>query len=497
MVKENQAPSKNKKQIIAMKFGGTSVGSAERMKNVAELVARYAKDAEVAVVVSAMGGVTDMLIRAAKEAAEGDRENWKSVRRELAHRHREVADQLLKAAEQATVLPRLAEAVADFENLCSGFSLVREVTPRAMDTLSSLGEVMSANLVAAILRSQGTPAEAIDATELIVTDDVFGNATPIFDETNAKTRQRLSGLRKKGIIPVITGFRGATRSGACTTLGRGGSDYSGTIVGAALDADEVWIWTDVDGVMTTDPRLVPEARILPEISYREAIELSFFGAKVLHPKTIQPVMKKKIPVWIKNSFNPSCPGTCIVPHSTSSQKGVKAITSVSKASLITITGKESLSFPELAAKAFGSLSREEIATLMVTQSSADNVLCFAVHEADLARVKGNLEETFELEMLHDDRVSIEVMPHVAIVVAIGENMQGTPGIAGRTFGALGKKGINLIAIAQGSSELSISFAVKAGDVKEAVKVVHEEFSLSPAEQAKEAQAKGQSQKSGA
>ena len=497
MVKDNLAASKNKKPIIAMKFGGTSVGSAERMKNVAELVARYAQNAEVAVVVSAMGGVTDMLIRAAKEASEGDRENWKNVRRELAHRHREVADQLLKAAEQATVLPRLAEAVADFENLCSGFSLVREVTPRAMDTLSSLGEVMSANLVAAILRSQGTPAEAIDAMELIVTDDVFGNATPIFDETNAKTRQRLSGLRKKGIIPVITGFRGATRSGACTTLGRGGSDYSGTIVGAALDADEVWIWTDVDGVMTTDPRLVPEARILPEISYREAIELSFFGAKVLHPKTIQPVMKKKIPVWIKNSFNPSCPGTCIVPHSTSSQKGVKAITSVSKANLITITGKESLSFPELAAKAFGSLSREEIATLMVTQSSADNVLCFAVHEADLARVKGNLEETFELEMLHDDRVSIEVMPHVAIVVAIGENMQGTPGIAGRTFGALGKKGINLIAIAQGSSELSISFAVKAGDVKEAVKVVHEEFSLSPAEQAKEAQAKGQSQKSGA
>jgi aspartate kinase len=316
---------------------------------------------------------------------------------------------------------------------------------------------------------------------LIVTDDCFGNATPIFDETNVKTRQRLAGLRKRGVIPVITGFRGATRAGACTTLGRGGSDYSGTIVGAALDADEVWIWTDVDGVMTTDPRLVPEARILPEISYREAIELSFFGAKVLHPKTIQAVMKKKIPVWIKNSFNPTCPGTRIVPHSTNTQKGVKAITSVSKADLITISGKESLSFPQLAAKAFGSLSLDDIPTLMVTQSSADNVLCFAVHDADLARVKGQLEKTFELEMLHDDRVSIEVMPHVAIVVAIGENMEGTPGIAGRTFGALGRRGINIIAIAQGSSELSISFAVKAVDVKEAVKVVHEEFSLSPAD----------------
>jgi bifunctional aspartokinase / homoserine dehydrogenase 1 len=480
MVKENPVAGKSKKPLIAMKFGGTSVGSAERMKNVADLVAEHAQHAEVAVVVSAMGGVTDMLIRAANEASQGDRENWKNVRRELAHRHREVADQLLKAAEQAAVLPKLADAVADFENLCSGFSLVREVTPRAMDTLSSLGEVMSANLIAAILRSGGTPAEAVDATELIVTDDRFGNATPYFEETNTKTRQRLAGLRRNGVIPVITGFRGASRSGACTTLGRGGSDYSGTIVGAALDADEVWIWTDVDGVLTTDPRMVPEARILPEISYREAIELSFFGAKVLHPKTIQPVMKKKIPVWIKNSFNRSCRGTCIVPSATNRQKGIKAITSVSKADLITISGKESLSFPQLAVRAFGSLSVDDIATLMVTQSSADNILCFAVHDADVRRVKAQLEKTFELEMLHDDRVSIEVMPHVAIVVMVGENMKGTPGISGRAFASLGARGINIIAIAQGSSELSISFAVKANDVKEAVKAIHEEFKLDAA-----------------
>jgi len=367
--------------------------------------------------------------------------------------------------------------VTDFENLCSGFSLVREVTPRAMDTLSSLGEVMSAQLVAAILRSRGTPAEAVDSTELIVTDDNFGNATPLFEETHAQTRQRLAGLRRRGVVPVITGFRGATRQGVCTTLGRGGSDYSGTILGGALDADEVWIWTDVDGVMTADPRLVPGARILPEISYREAIELSFFGAKVLHHKTIQPVMKKKIPVWIKNSFNPACPGTCIVSSATSSQRGVKAITSVSKAAIITLSGKDAFSFPRLAAKTFSALSLEDIPTLMVTQSSADNVLCFAIHEADVRRVKAQLEKSFELEMLHDYMVAIEVMPHVAIVVAIGENMKGTPGIAGRAFGALGRHGISVIAIAQGSSELSISFAVKSPDVKESVKVIHEEFKL--------------------
>jgi aspartate kinase len=347
-----------------------------------------------------------------------------------------------------------------------------------MDTLSSLGELMSATLLAAILRSRGLAADSVDSTELIVTDDNFGNATPLFDETETRTRQGLANLRRRGAIPVITGFRGATRDGVCTTLGRGGSDYSATIVGAALDTDEVLIWTDVDGVMTADPRLVPTARIIPKVSYREAVELSFFGAKVLHPKTIHPVMKKKIPVWIRNSFNPSCPGTMIGPiAATDAQPGVKAITSVSKAALLTMSGKDTLSFARLAAKAFSSLSLEDIPTLMVTQSSADNVLCFAVHEADLRRVKANLEKAFELEMLHDYMAALEVMHHVAIVVAIGENMKGTPGLAGRAFSALGRRGINIIAIAQGSSELSISFAVKSSDVKDAVGAIHEEFKL--------------------
>lgn len=469
--------AKAEKPLIVMKFGGTSVGNAERMQHVAELVMEHARRADVTVVVSAMGGVTDMLIRAATGASRGDREEWKGVRQEMARRHREVADRALTASEQATVLPRLAEQVGNFENLCSGFSLVRELTPRAMDTLSSLGEVMSSTLMASILRSQGCPAEAVDATELIVTDEKFGNATPLVEETNQKMRGRLAPLRRRGTIPVITGFRGATREGLCTTLGRGGSDYSGTITGAALDADEVWIWTDVDGVMTADPRLVPSARIIPEISYREAIELSFFGAKVLHPKTIQPVIKRRIPVWIKNTFNPSCPGTKIGPSSDGGKPGVKAITSVSKTQIITLSGRGSLTFAHLATKAFAALGVEEVDTLMVTQSSADNVLCFAVRESDLKRVKAHLERVFELEMLHDNRASIEVMPHVAMVVMIGENMKGTPGIAGRAFSALGREGINIIAIAQGSSEISISFAVKASDVKEAVQAIHDEFQL--------------------
>ena len=278
-------------------------------------------------------------------------------------------------------------------------------------------------------------------------------------------------------MPVITGFRGATREGICTTLGRGGSDYSGTIVGAALDADEVWIWTDVDGVMTADPRLVPEARILPEVSYREAIELSYFGAKVLHPKTILPVMQKKIPVWIKNSFNVSCPGTSMVASPTNGHRGVKAITSVKDADLVTLSSRNTLSFPQLAARVFEGLSLENVSTLVVTQSSADNVLSFALHHSDFRRVKSRLEKSFELEMLHNYVGELEVMPKVAIVVTVGENMKGTPGISGRAFGALGRKGINVIAIAQGSSELSISFAIKSSDMQDAVKAIHEEFNL--------------------
>ena len=477
MVKVKEGSSKSKRPLIVMKFGGTSVGSPERMLGVADILAEHSKYADVVAVVSAMGGATNMLIRAATQASEGQEEPWKGSRQELARRHREVADQVLSAAEQATVLPRLAEQVKHFEDLCSGFTLLREITPRGMDTLSSLGEVMSATLVASILRSRGLKSEAVDAVECIVTDDNFGNASPLFDETHVKTQEKLGPLLKSGVLPVVTGFRGASREGVCTTLGRGGSDFSATILGAALDADEVWIWTDVDGVMTADPRLVPGARILPEVSYREAIELSYFGAKVLHPKTIQPVMQKKIPVWIKNSFNPSCPGTKIVASAKNGKAGVKAITSVKDAVLITISGRNTVTFPQLAARVFNTLYLESVSTLMVTQSSADNVLCFAIHQADLPRVKAELDKACELEIVHDSVGALEVLPKVAIVVTVGENMKGTPGITGRAFGALGRKAINIIAIAQGSSELSVSFAVKSSDMKEAVQAVHEEFGL--------------------
>ena len=468
--------TKSARPLLVMKFGGTSVGNAERIESIARSIADHAREVSLVVVVSAMGGVTELSIRAATAASRGDDEQWKGVGQQLAQRHLEAANLLLSANERAAFQPRMGEQMRIFEDLCFGFSLVREVTPRSMDSLSSLGEVMAATLLAAVLRSQGVAAEAVDATQLIVTDDQFGNASPLLEETDASIRGRLTPLLERGTIPVVTGFRGATRDGVCTTLGRGASDYTATILGAALDAEEVWIWTDVDGVMTADPRLVPGAQIISEISYRETLELSFFGAKVLHAKAIQPAMKKSIPVWIKNSFNLACPGTRISP-SASGRPGVRAITSVPKASLFTVSSNASLNFAPLAAKVFSSLSLEEIATLMVTQSSAENVICFAVHDADGPRTKARLEKALELEIRHEYVDAIEVMPDVGIIVAVGEKMKGTPGIAGRMFGALGSRGINVIAIAQGSSELSISFAVKLRDVTEAVRAIHEEFQL--------------------
>ena len=476
-----RAAMKESKRILrVMKFGGTSLANAECIRGVAELLVRLHRKQKLVVVVSALAGITDTLIQAAHQAARGKESLWRKAKQEIERRHFHVAENLLPPRERPPVELQLSDCLANLEALCSGVTLTREITPRALDAISSLGELMSSALLAGVLRSHGVAARVVDGVDLLVTDEGFGDASPILEATRTRTRKRLMPLLRGGVLPVITGFRGATRKGVCTTLGRGGSDYSATLIGAALDAREVWIWTDVDGVMTADPRLVPKARIVPSLSYREAIELSFFGAKVLYYKTLQPVVERRVPVWIKNTFNPVAKGTRISLRSNSRSNrsgGIKAITSVARADLVTLSGGDIFSFPAMAARAFEALASQSISTLMVTQSSADNVLCFALHHGDLNRVRAVLRKTFELELVHGYMGPIEVMRQAAIIVAIGENMEGTPGIAGRAFGALGKRGINVIAIAQGSSELSISFAVKSADVKGAVEALHREFQL--------------------
>jgi aspartate kinase len=297
------------------------------------------------------------------------------------------------------------------------------------------------------------------------------------DETREKTRARLLPLLAERVIPVVTGFIGATADGVLTTLGRGGSDYSATIIGAALDAAEVWIWTDVDGVMTANPAEVPEACTLPEISYSEASELAYYGAKILHYKTILPASRQRIPVRILNSFNPRHPGTRVTVDGHPSARGVKAVTSIRNVSLVAISGTGMQGIPGIVAKAFDVVAAERANILMISQASSENNICFVVSSSDAARVVRSLRSGFELELLrgHVDDISVE--QPVAIVAAVGEGMKGTPGIAARVFGALGAAGLNVIAISQGSSERNISLVVTDEDAAEAVRAIHRAFRL--------------------
>ena len=332
-------------------------------------------------------------------------------------------------------------------------------------------------MVAAAVRELGVPGESIEATELIVTDAFHGGAEPQMEATRKKSQAQLCPLLEKGIVPVVTGFIGATAEGQLTTLGRGGSDFSATILGAALDADEVIIWTDVDGVLTADPRLVPEARTIPVISYREAAELAYFGAKVLHPKTLNPVVQEAIPVWIRNSFAPDRPGTKITPEGRSIGGGVKALTAIRDVTLISVGGPGIVGLPDVVGRTFSTTAEVRANVLLISQSSSQNDICFIVAAADAERTVEALREEFAQDLAHHNVEHITMDPNIAIVAVVGENMRGIPGIAGKTFSALGRDGVNLIAIAQGSSESNISFVIEEKAVKQALITTHREFNL--------------------
>ncbi len=468
-----------KDRARVMKFGGTSVGNAECIGRVAEIVAEAAREgAPVVAVVSAMGGVTNRLIAAARDAEKGDAEAAAELAESLRGQHAEAIEALVQDdARRARLFERADEIIEETASLCRGTALLKELTPRTMDAISSAGERLSAQLLASALNELGLAGVVVEATELIVTDGVHGQAEPLMDETRARTRARLPPLIAEGFIPVVTGFTGASQAGALTTLGRGGSDYSATILGAALDASEVIIWTDVDGVLTADPRLVPEARTLREISYNEAAELAYFGAKVLHPKTLRPVAEGGIPVWIRNSFAPELPGTKITASGHPTARGVKAITAIRDVTLITVGGRGIVGVPGVAAKTFAAAGRARANVLLISQSSSGNDICFIVGSEDAARAVASLREEFAYDLRHQQVEHITVNPEIAIVAVVGDMMRGTPGIAGRTFSALGRQGINIIAIAQGSSEYNVSFVVEAAVMRDAVLAVHNEFGL--------------------
>ncbi len=462
--------------LIVMKFGGTSVGSAERIAAAAQLVAKAVDDGhQVVVVTSAMSGVTNGLIDAARAASKG---HWDSrIRHDLFGRHEAVAHALIgDPARRASVLEEIDRRLDRFEKLCFGLSMVHELTPRLLDAISGTGEMLAAPLVAAAIEGAGRASAAVDATDVVVTTDQFGAAEPLMDETQAKADARLRPLVDRGDVPVVTGFIGATVDGVLTTLGRGGSDYSASILGAALDADEVWIWTDVDGVLTANPSEVHDARTLSEISYSEASELAYYGAKVLHYKTILPAFRKRIPVRILNSFNPSHPGTRVSVEGDAGALGVKAVTSIRGVSLIAISGTGMQGIPGIVAKTFDVVAEEQSNVLMISQASSENNICFVISSAEAPQVVKALRRALEVDLLRGHIEEIVAQP-VAVVAAIGDRMRGTPGVAATVFGALGMQGINVIAISQGSSERNISLVVAEADAAVAVRALHTAFHL--------------------
>ncbi len=463
---------------LVMKFGGTSVGSAQAMRDTAVLILQAQKEwGSVVVVASAMGStpvkVTDLLLRGAHSAAAGDSETFKRVADELRQIHYEAIDGLLEPeGERQRALAENVQFIARYEDLCQAVLVLGELTPRALDAISGMGEQMSVRILAAYLRQIGLQAEAIDATELIVTDTNYQSAMPLLPRTKSKTRVRVRPLLDQGIIPVVTGFIAATEQGITTTLGRGGSDYSAAILGQALEADEVWIWTDVDGVMTTDPRLVENARSIPKLTYREVSELAYYGAKVLHPKTMRPCVESDIPLRIKNTFNPAHPGTVIVADDQNGNGGIKAVTAIKNLSLITVEGKGMMGVPGIAARTFGAVARADVSVLLISQASSEQSISFATPDASAEQVLQALEMEFAPELQRQDIDRIWAQHDVSIVTAVGAGMRGTPGIAGRIFTALGVQETNIIAIAQGSSECSISMVVDGVDMGMAVAEIH-------------------------
>jgi aspartate kinase len=461
-----------------MKFGGTSVGDADCIRRAAEIVAAAARERSVVAVVSAMSGVTNRLIKAAQTCAQGDGNASSAVTTELRAQHANATNALVQEPSRKTQLETEIEAILqEIANLCHGTALLRELTPRTLDAISSAGERLSARLLAAALSEMGTEAVAVDATELIRTSNEHGAAEPLIEATRELATKRLAAIFASNRVPIVTGFIGATEDGILTTLGRGGSDYSATILGAALDASEIIIWTDVDGVLSADPRLVPEARLLREISYAEAAELAYFGAKVLHPKTLRPVVAAGIPVWIRNSFTPEKIGTEITRTGRPSESGVKAITSISNVTMITLGGAGIVGVVGVAAKTFAAVAAVRANVLLISQASSGNDICFIVESADARAVVEALRKTFAQDLAHHQVEHITVDPEIAIVAVVGEKMRGTPGIAGRVFSSLGQQGVNVIAVAQGSSEYNVSFVVAAAAMKNAVTAVHHEFNL--------------------
>lgn len=455
-----------------LKFGGSSVATPQRIQAVIEILKPYLQQ-EVAVVFSAFGGVTDQLIDLSRLALEGDAD-YKSKLTEIEKRHLDAVRELIGVRRQSGILAQVKMKINELEDVLHGVFLVKERTPRTMDYIMSFGERLSAFIICEAMKDRNIPAEYLDARTVIRTDSNFGHAKVDFETTN---RLIIDHFRHHQDIQIITGFIGTAESGETTTLGRSGSDYTAAILAAALNASALEIWTDVNGMMTADPRLVKKAFTVPQMSYEEAMELSHFGAKVIFPATMQPAMINNIPIWIKNTFNPDFQGTVI--HSESiNGKLIKGISSLNGVSLINVQGSGLLGVVGVSMRLFATLAREKINVILISQASSEHSICIAIDSSQSKQAKSAIEREFHNEIRNEEIDEVQVENELSIVAVVGDGMKHSPGTSGRMFGALGKNGINVAAIAQGSSERNISAVVRHADVAKALNALHEAFFLS-------------------
>ncbi len=459
-----------------LKFGGTSVANAANINKVVAIVEEAVKKEATVVVVSALSGITDTLIDSAVTAAAGD-EKYKDILLQIELRHLELVKALIPVTQQSSILSLVKKHCNEIEDICNGIFLLRELSARTKDRMVSYGELLSSQIIAARCKTSPGGSTWKDARELIVTNADYGNAPVDFAATQQKMLSEKFYLLSvaPGSLFILPGFIAASASGITTTLGRGGSDYTAAIIAAALRASAVEIWTDVSGMMTADPRLVPTAKVIPHISYQEAMELSHFGAKVIYPPTIQPVMNKSIPVWVKNTFAPQDYGTVIENSAVKNGNSIRGISSINTIALLSLEGSGMAGTPGFSKRLFESLANASINVILITQGSSEHSICVGIDDVHTEKAKEVIDHTFAYEIETGKVEPLAVEKQLSIVALVGDNMKSHPGTSGKMFGALGKNGVNVRAIAQGSSERNISAVIARADVKKAINVLHEEF----------------------
>ena len=463
---------------IVMKFGGTAINSADKVIHVANLIKSQKEgNNELIVVISAMRGMTDEILAMSEDIKKGDKVSITSFLKNTRENHLGIIDLAVKDMKLKNEAKyAITTLLEELQDILGGIVLLAEITPKSLDYLMSFGERLSTPIVSFVLRDLGLAAEHLTGKEAgILTDSNFGEARPLMDTTKLRLTHKIEPLLKANVIPVITGFIGADQHGNTTTIGRGGSDYAATIISAGVNADEVWLWSDVDGLMTADPKIVRDATVIKEVSFAEAMEMALFGAKYMHPRALEPVIDTKIPVRIRNTFNLRHQGTLISQNlPKESRKIVKSITAIRHTALIDVGGGGGMvGAPGMAAKIFDVLAKNKVNIMMISQSPSESSISMVVRKNDLDKAI----TTLDLNLLGKVVKQVSVNDDVAVVAVVGSGMRGIKGVAARVFNAVAKRNVNVIMIAQGSSELNLAFVVKDSDYEQAVGALHDEFEL--------------------